>query len=108
MEEADTRLILLQSSEPESHRKQGGAFAVCSPQTAVRTAAIYEDGANGGLQAISSVRHSKQVDENDQDYGMCVVGSNSKIMLPHFGAGGVQSDLVPGEEGEEEPEDEVN
>ena len=62
-EDAETRLTLLQSSEPESNRKQGGAFAVCSP----RTAAVYEDGANGGKQAIvpgpNSVRHSKQMDE---------------------------------------------
>ena len=47
----DTRMLLLQSSEPESHRKQGGAFAVCSPRTAAQAAAIYDDGANGGTQA---------------------------------------------------------
>lgn len=76
----ETRLILMQSSEPESNRKQGGAFAVCSPRTAAKAAAIYDDGANGGRQAIvtSSVRHSKQMDGDPE------MDINGQI-LPQFG-----------------------
>ena len=40
------------SSDQSGERK--GAYAVCSPRTAAKAAEIYDDGANGGNQALSS------------------------------------------------------
>lgn len=102
-EDTDTRLNLLQSSEPESNRKQGGAFAVFSP----RTAAVYEDGANGGKQATipgpNSVRHSKQMDEQEEDGQN---GSGRDLILPHFGLSNSRHGTE--DPGEEDAEDEEN
>ena len=56
---------------------------MCSPRTAAQAAAIYDDGANGGRQAIfapSSVRHSKQVDDEENELGIA-----TKDLLPNFG-----------------------
>lgn len=67
-----------------------------------RTAAIYEDGANGGKQAIlapNSVRHSKQLDEET---------AGKELFLPRFGAVASSLEgsttLADGEEAEEEEE----
>ena len=63
----------LMSSEESDGRK--GAFAVCSPRTAAKAAEIYDDGANGGVQAasggvganMSQVSYSQKDDENISD-----------------------------------------
>lgn len=97
---------MLQSSEPESNRKQGGAgaFAVCSPRTAALASAIYDDGANGGRQAViamSSVRNSKQINEQD-------------MILPQFGClvsreeGSNQEGMIMLDDDGEELEEELN
>jgi len=110
--EEETRLTLLQSSEPESHRKQGGAFAHFSP----RTAAIYEDGANGGKQAIipdgpNSLRHSKQMDgESTGNASLNVIAggrvvNGRDLILPHFGLGSGSNLHADHDEEEAEEED---